>query len=76
MSVLGEAFARVQAMRATSSCDQKTDKASRDESISGHAGCRLDSRVHEILVSIPCGARAAPQALIARLDSAQNTFAI
>jgi hypothetical protein len=30
---VGQAFAWVQAMSATSSCDQETDKASRDESI-------------------------------------------
>jgi hypothetical protein len=63
-------------MSATSSCDQETDKASRDEAISGHAGCRLDSRVNEILVSIPCGGRATPEALIAHVDSAQNAFPI
>jgi hypothetical protein len=63
-------------MSATSSCEQETEKASRDEAISSHAGCGLDSRVDEILVSLPCGGRAAPEALIARLDSAQNTLAI
>jgi hypothetical protein len=39
-------------------------------------GCELDSSVDEIFVSLLCGARAALEALTARLDSAQNTFAI
>ena len=73
MAVLGQAFAWVQAMSAISSCDQETDKASRDESISGHADCGLDSRVDEILVSLLLRRTATTGALTVRLDSPQNT---
>ena len=72
MAVLCQAFGWVQAMSATSSCDQETDKASRDESISGHARCGLDGRVDDFGFASLRRGRAAPEAMIARLDSTQN----
>jgi hypothetical protein len=64
-------------MSATSSCDQETDKASRDEPISGHTGCELVS-AHGLDFQFRFfeARRPAPEALTARLDSLQNTSAI
>jgi hypothetical protein len=48
MVVLGQAFAWVEAMSATSSRDQETENASRDESNFSHTGRGLDSPREEI----------------------------
>jgi hypothetical protein len=63
-------------MSATDSPDQETDKASRDESISGHADCVLDNPRGRDFGFASLRRTAAAGALTVRLDSAQNTFAI